>query len=177
MKIWIGLGWELNKDIFEEDIDVDLTAFQLNKEGKVNTENDFIFYNNPVSDTGSVRFTGDNKIGSTAGNNLDNEIIEIDTDKIPDYVDRIIITASIYEAEKRKQNFAMVLNAYARVIQENDDELIRYDLSEDFSYDKSVLIGEIIRQDENLFKFNLLGTSFEGELGGLCEKYGLYVND
>lgn len=177
MKIVVGLGWEVNKDIFEEDIDIDLAAFQLNKDGRVESEEDFIFYNNPVNSNESVRFSGDNKIGSVDSTS-DNEIIEIDSNNIPEYIDRISITASIYEAEERKQNFSMVLNAYAKVIDStNDTELIRYDLSEDFPFDKSIIIGELVRNKEDHFTFKPMGTSFDGELGNICEKYGLFVEE
>lgn len=175
MNVDVGLGWDVGSDIFEDDIDIDLAAFQLSNNGKIQSEDDFIFYNNPTSSSGAIQFLGDNKIGSIE-DNLENEVIHIDSNKISNDVDRVIISATIFEARQRKQNFAMVLNAFVRVYdQNNETEIMRYDLSEDFSYSHSIIIGEFIRNNDSQFIFHPLGTSFDGELGDLCEKYGLYV--
>ena len=45
----IGLGWDSNRYDGGYDFDLDVSAFLLGADGKVARDEDFIFYNNPVS--------------------------------------------------------------------------------------------------------------------------------
>ena len=171
-KILIGLGWDINKYDGGGDFDLDAAAFLLGASGKVNSDEDFVFYKNLKHKSGSVEHLGDNLTGAGEG---DDEQIKIDLDKIPANVEKIDFTVTIYDADARKQKFGQVENAYIRVINEETGvELIRYDLGEDFSIETAVVVGEIYR-NKGEWKFNAIGSGWSGGLAALCKNYGIDV--
>ena len=168
----IGLGWDTNKYDGGADFDLDASAFLLGSNGKVRKDEDFIFYGNLKSQDGSVTHTGDNLTGEGEG---DDEQIKVDLAQIPAAVQKVDFTVTIYDAETRKQNFGQVSNAYIRVLDEtNNKELIRYDLGEDFSVETAVVVAEIYRHGTE-WKFNAIGSGFQGGLGALCKNFGVNV--
>ena len=170
--ILIGLGWDVNKYDGGKDFDLDASVFLLNAEGKVNSGDDFVFFNNLKHVSGSVEHLGDNLTGQGEG---DDEQIKIDLSKVPANVEKIDFTVTIYEAEERKQNFGQVENAFIRVVNEaTGEELIRYDLGEDFSIETAVIIGELYR-NKGEWKFNAIGSGFSGGLASLGKNYGVDV--
>ena len=82
---------------------------------------------------------------------------------------------TIYEAEARRQNFGQVSNSYIRILdQTTGAELIRYDLGEDFSIETAIVVGELYRHNGE-WKFNAIGSGFQGGLAALCGHYGIEV--
>ena len=170
-EITVGVGWDLKR--FEGDpVDVDASLFLLDKNDKTREDEDFVFYNNPTGRQGAVRHMGDNLTGEGEG---DDEQIKVDLAQIPAAVQKVDFTVTIYDAETRKQNFGQVSNAYIRVLDEtNNKELIRYDLGEDFSVETAVVVAEIYRHGTE-WKFNAIGSGFQGGLGALCKNFGVNV--
>jgi len=169
-KLIIGLGWDTNKYDGGSDFDLDAAAFMLSETGKVLSEKEFIFYGNLNHESGSVIHLGDNLTGEGDG---DDEQIKIDLSKIPSGVNKISFTVTIYEAEARKQNFGQISNAFIRIVdQEKNDELVRYDLGEDFSIETAVVVAEIYRAGDE-WKFAAIGSGFQGGLGALCANFGI----
>ena len=169
-KVLVGLGWDTNKYDGGSDFDLDASAFLLGDNGKAAAEGDFIFYNNPKHASGSVESLGDNKTGEGAG---DDEIVKVDLAAVPESVKRIEFTVTIHEADARRQNFGMVENSYIRVMDEaNGNELIRYDLGEDYSVETAVVVGALYRQGAE-WKFQAIGSGFSGGLAALVKNYGL----
>lgn len=173
----VGLGWDTNRYDGSADFDLDASAFLLGANGKVHSDDDFIFYGNLQSKDGSVTHTGDNLTGEGDG---DDETLFIDFSKVPADVQKIAITVTIYEAPERGQNFGQVSNAYVRVARrtnENDTvgtEELRYDLGEEFSIETALVVCEIYRQGAD-WKFNAVGTGYQGGLYALCKNYGVNV--
>lgn len=171
-KLLVGLGWDVNKYDGGHDFDLDTAAFLLGANGKVRDDSDFVFYNNLKHSSGAVTHMGDNLTGAGEG---DDEQIQIDLSKVPSSVEKIAFTVTIHEAESRKQNFGQVSNAYIHVIDEaKNQELIRYDLGEDFSIETAVVVGELYRQAGE-WKFNAIGSGFQGGLRALCKNFGVNV--
>ena len=171
-EVLIGLGWDVNKYDGGKDFDLDASVFLLNASGKVNSDDDFVFYGNLKHVSGSVEHLGDNLTGAGEG---DDEEIKIDLSKVPENVEKIDFTVTIYEAEERKQNFGQVENAFIRVMNSaTGEELIRYDLGEDFSIETAVVIGELYR-NKGEWKFNAIGSGFSGGLASLGKNYGVNV--
>ncbi|MEK5064049.1 TerD family protein [Cytobacillus sp. FSL R5-0596] len=171
-KVIIGLGWDTNKYSGGHDFDLDASAFLVDENNKCANDHDFIFYNNLQHPSGAVIHTGDNRTGEGDG---DDEQLVVDFTKIPSHVDRIGITVTIHEAELRQQNFGQVSNAFVRLVDEsNDQELLRFDLGEDFSIETAVVFCELYRNG-NDWKFNAIGSGFSGGLAALCRNYGLQV--
>ena len=170
--IMVGLGWDVNAFDSGADFDLDAAAFMLGSNGKCPTEKEFIFYGNLEHMSGAVKHMGDNLTGEGDG---DDEQIEVTLPDIPAHVDRVAFTVTIYDAEQRRQNFGQVSNAYIRIVDVNtNSELIRYDLGEDFSIETAVVVGELYRHNGE-WKFNAIGSGFQGGLAALCGHYGIEV--
>ena len=171
-EILVGLGWDTNKYDGGKDFDLDSSVFMLNANGKVRDDDDFVFYGNLKHKSGAVEHMGDNLTGAGEG---DDEQIKIDLSKVPADIEKIDFTVTIYEAAERNQNFGQVENAFIRVVnQATGEELIRYDLGEDFSIETAVVIGELYR-NKGEWKFNAIGSGFEGGLASLGKNYGVNV--
>ncbi len=171
-KIIVGLGWDTNKYSGGYDFDLDASAFVLRENEKALNESDFVFYNNLQGAAGSVIHTGDNRTGEGDG---DDEQIKVDFSKVPEYVSKIAITVTIHDALQRAQNFGQVSNAYVRVVnEENNVEILRYDLAEEFSIETALVVCEIYRY-QNEWRFAAVGSGFQGGLAALCQNYGLQV--
>ncbi|WP_026574266.1 TerD family protein [Bacillus sp. UNC438CL73TsuS30] len=168
----VGLGWDTNKYDGGNDFDLDSSVFLLGENGKVTTESDFIFYNNPKGANGAVVHTGDNRTGAGDG---DDEQININLTAIPASIQRIAFTITIHDADSRSQNFGQVSNAYARIFSEaTGEELIRYDLGEDFSIETALVVGELYRHNGE-WKFSAIGSGYQGGLAALATDFGLQV--
>ncbi|MEH7756654.1 TerD family protein [Bacillus pumilus] len=171
-KVMIGLGWDTNKYSGGAEFDLDASAFLVDANNCCQQDTDFVFYNNLQHPSGSVTHTGDNRTGEGDG---DDEQILVDFSKIPANIDRIGITVTIHDAEARSQNFGQVSNAFVRVVnEEGGEELIRFDLGEDFSIETAVVVCELYRHGSD-WKFNAIGSGFSGGLAALCQNYGLEV--
>ena len=150
-KILVGLGWDVNKYDGQADFDLDAAAFLLGANGKVQSDSDFVFYNNKTHSSGSVTHLGDNRTGAGEG---DDEQIKIDLSKVPASVEKISFIHVMDEA--------------------NGTDLIRYDLGEDFSVETAVVVAELYR-NAGEWKFNAIGSGFKGGLKALCENFGVNV--
>jgi len=169
-KIFLGLGWDTNKYDGGNDFDLDAVAFLVNKEGKAVGDGSFIFYNNKQDPSGSVVLSGDNLTGEGEG---DDESIRINLAGVPAEVEKIAICIDIHEAAARNQNFGQVSNAFVRVVNDdNGEELIRYDLGEDYSIETGLVVAEIYRHNGE-WKFSAVGSGFQGGLAALASTYGL----
>lgn len=158
--IMVGLGWDVNAFDSGADFDLDASAFMCGANGKCPTEKEFVFYGNLEHPSGAVKHQGDNLTGEGDG---DDEQIFVDLKAIPESVDKIAFTVTIYEAQERRQNFGQVSNAYIRIVDEDtNQELIRYDLGEDFSIETAIVVGELYRHNGE-WKFNAIGSGFQGD--------------
>ena len=170
-KMLIGVGWDVRATA-GENFDLDGSAFLLNASGKVRSDADFIFYNQPKSDNGAVVHQGDNRTGEGEG---DDEVIEVNLATVPADVDKIAITVTIHDADARKQNFGQVSSAFIRCVNADSNvEIARFDLSEDASVETAMIFGEIYRHNGE-WKFKAIGQGFKGGLGALAQHFGVNV--
>lgn len=167
----VGLGWD-TRMTDGADFDLDVSVFMINADGKVRSDADFIFYNQLTSTCGSVEHTGDNLTGDGDG---DDESVKVDLAGIPADVSKLVVGVTIHDAELRNQNFGQVSNAFMRIINEsNNEEVIRYDLSEDYSTETALVFGELYRHN-NEWKFKAIGQGFIGGLRPMALQYGVNV--
>ncbi|AQQ52424.1 TerD family protein [Planococcus lenghuensis] len=170
VNVTVGLGWDTNKYDGGKDFDLDSSVFLLNGDGKATSESDFVFYNNTTGGNGSVVHTGDNRTGEGAG---DDEQVNVNLSTVPASVEKIDFCITIHEAEARGQNFGQVSNSYVRILNaDTNEELIRYDLGEDFSIETAVVVGELYRHGSE-WKFNAIGSGYQGGLASLVQDFGL----
>ena len=170
--IMVGLGWDVNA--FDSGVDFELhaAAFILGADGKCPTDKEIVLYGNLAHPSQSVKHIGDNLTGEGEG---DDEQIQIDLSKVPANIERIAFTVTIYEAEARRQNFGQVSNAFVRIFNEvTGEEILRYDLGEDFSIETAVVFGELYKNGDE-WKFNAIGSGYQGGLAALCNSYGVDV--
>ena len=170
VQIFIGLGWDINVTDTGGDFDIDASLFLLDSNDKLISDKHFIFYNNLTSPDPekSVQQRGDNRTGAGEG---DDEIIDVNLKTVPPEVTKMALTVTIHEAEKRHQNFGQVSNAFVRIVNcENEEEIIRYDLTEDFSVETALIMAELYRKDGE-WRMNAVGAGYEGGLQALVERY------
>ena len=175
-RMMVGLGWDVNKYSGGKNFDLDASAFLCDANNKCKPEN-FIFYNNMHGPNESVVHQGDNRTGEGEG---DDEQIFIDLTKIPSDIVKIAITVTIDQAEVKKQSFGQVENAFIRLVNaDTNEEVLRYDLSEDFGSETVLVFAEIYKHNGD-WKFNAIGSGFYGDptkyktgFQALCANYGI----
>jgi tellurium resistance protein TerD len=169
--IAVGLGWDA-RTTSGADFDLDASALLVGGNGKVLSDEHFVFFNNLKSPDGSVEHTGDNLTGEGEG---DDETINVELPLVPTQAEKIVFTVSIYDAESRSQSFGQVTNAYIRVVNRADGtELARYDLSEDASTETAMIFGEVYRRDAE-WKFRAVGQGYASGLRGIAVDFGVNV--
>ncbi|MGD9731830.1 MAG: TerD family protein [Desulfamplus sp.] len=173
-KIQIGLGWDARVTDGAQ-YDLDASVFLLNSSGKVRGDSDFIFYNNLKGVNGAVEHMGDNLTGAGEG---DDEVVTIDLKKLesdaPD-VEKLAFVVTIHDAENRKQNFGQINNAFIRIVNQDDNkEIVRYDLSEDYSMETAMIFGEVYFKTGE-WRFTAVGQGYAGGLAAVCKSYGVNI--
>lgn len=175
----VGLGWDPNKYDGGYDFDLDASAFICGANGKVQSDEDFVFYNNHDWKNHTVWSSGDDTSGGNSEEG-DDEQIFIDFSKLPSWVEKIAITVTIHDAVNRRQNFGQVSNAYVRVAKVQNEfdtvgeTVIQFDLEEEFSIETALVVCEIYRKNGE-WKFNAVAAGYQGGLEALCRNYGVNV--
>lgn len=175
-RVVVGLGWDeakQSKGLFSfkapQAIDCDASVVMLTNGKLADVKRDVVFFGNLKHASGSVAHMGDNLTGAGDG---DDEQIVIDLANVPAQYDRIVIVVNIYQAVMRKQHFGMIENAFCRVVDaRNNQELCRYNLTENYSNMTSMIFGEVYRHNGE-WKFNAIGQgTTDPGLGELVRKY------
>lgn len=171
-KAMIGLGWD-PRTTAGEQFDLDASALLLTAAGKVRSNDDFVFYNQLSSADGSVTHQGDNRTGEGEG---DDEQVLIDLAAVSAQIEKIVIIVSIDQAEARRQNFGQVRDAFCRVVnEETDNEIVRYDLTEDAAAETCMIFAEIYRHNGD-WKFRAVGQGYASGLRGIASDFGISLD-
>ena len=174
-QVLVGLGWDeapQKRGFFnlgkQADIDCDASAVML-KNGKLSGNGDLVYFGNLQHRSGTVQHLGDNLTGAGVG---DDEQIIIDLANMPQQYDKIVIVVNIYDAVPRKQHFGMIQNAFIRLVDgRTNQEMCRYNLTEDYSGMTAMIFGEIYRYNGE-WKFSAVGQGTnDPSLGDLCRRY------
>ena len=169
--VTVGLGWDV-RTTTGTDFDLDASALLVDESGKVVSDKHFVFFNNLKSPDGSVEHTGDNITGEGEG---DDEQVKVSLATVPAEVAKIVFPVSIYDGEGRSQSFGQVRNAFIRVVNQADNnELARYDLTEDASTETAMVFGELYRNGAD-WKFRAVGQGYASGLSGIARDYGVNV--
>lgn len=156
----VGLGWNPNTAV-GGDFDVDVSAFILGSNGKLLSDSHFVFYNNLKSPNDAVIHNGDNRTGEGDG---DDETLTIDFSKLTNGEEKIVFVVTIHEASSKNQNFGQVNGSFIRILdKENNTEIMKYDLNEDYSTETAMVFGELYKKDGE-WKFSAVGTGMNGGL-------------
>jgi tellurium resistance protein TerD len=167
--IVVGLGWDVRPSD-GETFDLDASLIMVKADNRVRSDKDFIFYQQKDSVCRSVRHAGDNRTGAGEG---DDETLHVFLEKVPSEIQKLVICVSIHDADKKRQNFGQVLNAFVRLInKDTDTELTRFDLSGDAATQTAMVFGEIYRNEAE-WKFKAVDQGFAGGLKELVRQYGV----
>ncbi|WP_420490549.1 TerD family protein [Neobacillus drentensis] len=168
----VGLGWNINQQ--GANFDLDASAFLLGEAGLVNSDQDFVFYNNPSGGNGSIIYSGDNRTGAGA---QDDEQIRIDLTRVPSHIHRVAFTITIHDAQAKRQNFGQISDSYVRIFnEETNEELLKFNLGRDFTVETAIVAAELYRHNGE-WKFNAIASGFQGGLAALCRNFGIAVDD
>jgi tellurium resistance protein TerD len=169
--VTLGLGWDA-RTTDGTSFDLDASAIGLGADGKVVSNEHFVFYNNKRSPDGSIEHGGDNLTGEGSG---DDEVITVNVAAVPPNIEKVAVAVSIYDADVKGLSFGQVRNAYIRVVNQTDSvELARYDLSEDASTETAMVFGELYRNGAE-WKFRAIGQGYASGLSGIAQDYGVTV--
>ncbi|RBW70987.1 TerD family protein [Bacillus taeanensis] len=165
-KVMIGLGWDpvsqsggkgLLGGLFggssAPNVDCDASVIMLKNDKFVDKQN-LIYFGNLKSNCKSVVHSGDNLTGDGDG---DDEQIQIDLTQVPQDVNKLVFVVNIYDCTRRKQDFGMIQNAFIRVVnQQNNQELVRFNLTDNYSGQTTLITGELYRHGTE-WKFAAVG--------------------
>ena len=169
--IVVGLGWDA-RTTTGSDFDLDASAIACRADGRVLSDQYFVFFNNLKSPDGAIEHQGDNLTGEGEG---DDEQVKVNLVSLPQEIDKIVFPVSIYDAEARQQSFGQVRNAFIRIVNESGgSEIARYDLSEDASTETAMIFGEVYRHGSD-WKFRAVGQGYATGLRGIAQDYGVNV--
>ncbi len=169
-KILVGLGWDPVQSsgggggffgsLFgggggTANIDCDASVIMLGANDRIRSNKDVIYFGNLKSNDGSVQHSGDNLTGDGDG---DDEQISVDLSRVPANIQKLVFVVNIYDCVKRKQHFGMIQNAFIRIVNpSNNQELIHYNLTDNYSGLTCLVAGELYRQG-NEWKFAAIGS-------------------
>jgi tellurium resistance protein TerD len=169
---FVGLGWDTKKVDTGHDFDLDASVFLLGSNDKLISDKHFIFFNNLTGPGSSkaVQHMGDNLTGAGDG---DDEVIKVNLAQMPSDVHKIVVAVTIHEALERSQNFGQVSNAFVRIVNlQNEQEVVRYDLEEDYSTETALIMAELYRKDGE-WRVNAVGSGYQGGLRPLLDRYSV----
>ncbi|MEU8926432.1 TerD family protein [Kitasatospora sp. NPDC048545] len=159
----VGLGWTA-----AGGYDLDASALLCGADGKVGSDQNFVFFNNLRSPDGSVRHQG-------GSGGADREQIEVRLAEVPAAVEKIVFAVAIYDAAQRRQSFGQVRGAYVRITDpESGAEVARYDVAPEAGSETAMVFGELYRHGAD-WKFRAVGQGYAAGLAGIAADFGVDV--
>ena len=169
-KVFAGAGWDMKKE--GASMDLDLAAFLLDANGKLNGKGNFVYFGHKESACKSVASRGDNLTGAGEG---DDEVVDVNLSTVPADVNEILFVASIYQGKQKGQSLRDLDNAFIRIVNaENQQELANYKITDTDSSHESFILGKLVRDGID-WNFVAVGEADAAELGGLATRFGLAV--
>ncbi|MFG2331620.1 TerD family protein [Streptomyces sp. NPDC048604] len=157
----VELGWRSSAGV----PDVDASALLL-VSGKVRSDADFVFYNQPVHASGSVRHDGKRTAGGSVTDTL-----SVDLERVEPAIERIVLAASADGGP-----FGRVPGLHVRVVDAGSGaELARFE-SADATVETAFILGELYRR-QGAWKFRAVGQGYGSGLEGLATDFGITVDE
>jgi tellurium resistance protein TerD len=171
--ITVGMGWDLNA--FDADaLDLDMSAFMLNRNNGTRDDGDFVFYNNLKAYNGGVAHNGDSRTGAGDG---DDESITISLETVPFDILKIVFVLSVYKGYEKEQTVGMVRNAYIRLMNtETRHEILRFQLNEILKDRKETgLVVASLNREGPKWHFTPVCEFIPGGLAEIATRYGMVI--
>ncbi|MEV6548310.1 TerD family protein [Streptomyces sp. NPDC051597] len=158
----VELAWRSGPGVPDADASALLIAAGT---GKVRSDADFVFYNQPAHASGAVRHEG--KRSSAEGVT---DTLLVDLARVEDEVERVVLAASADGG-----TFGRVPGLCVRVLDAaSGAELARFD-SADASVETAFILGELYRR-QGAWKFRAVGQGYDSGLEGLATDFGITVD-
>ncbi|MFG3513601.1 TerD family protein [Streptomyces bobili] len=158
----VSLGWASPTG----EGDADVSVLLLDGNGKVRSDADFYFYNNPVASDGSVQLLG--KAPSGEGSE---DRIGFDLTAIPADVERIVVAASRHEGAR----FGELDDLRVTLADGSGEDLVRFAIDDAGSV-SAFIFGELYRRADE-WKFRAVGQGYDVGLAGLATDFGVDIDD
>lgn len=159
-RLRVRLGWRLN-DSRGGDFDLDVCAFMVNSAGRVPSGRYCVYYNNMKSPDGSTELDADDTRGG------DGETLTIELGKVQSDVRSIVFAVSIYRAERRRQHFGMLKEAFVELTDDLSGlGIARFSLTDNHPADTALVLGMVEREEGDDWEFF---AETKGYPGGLKE--------
>lgn len=179
-KVMMGLGWDMattstRKNLFSffkpsATVDLDSSVLCLDKNGKLKSRNDLVYYGQLKHPSNAIVHQGDNLTGQGDG---DDEQIMVDLDQVPTNLTSLLFVVNIYRGQERQQDFGNVRNAFVRLVDINTNkEIAYYKLSgETYQGSTGMLMAEL-RREANGWQMKAIGDGIAvKDLDGLASSY------
>ncbi|MFE2019922.1 TerD family protein [Streptomyces sp. NPDC059499] len=159
--VQVELGWRTSPGA----PDVDASALLL-VSGKVRSDADFVFYNQPAHASGAVRHEGKR----TAGDAVTDSLV-VDFAAVEPAIDRVVVVASADGG-----TFGRVTGLYVRIVDSvSGSEIARFE-SADATVETAFILGELYLR-QGAWKFRAVGQGYDTGLGGLATDFGISVDE
>lgn len=151
--------------------DVDASALLLGPEGRVRSDEDFVFYNQPRHPSGVVRRLSKKQVGESL-----TDSVEADLGALDRSVDQVVLAASCDEDEGtfRQVHDLRILLYDARAA--DGEPLAVFDVQPETGDETAVICGELYRRGDG-WKFRAVGQGYPTGLVGLATAFGVSVDD
>lgn len=179
-KLMCGLGWDVAKrsgggffsnfsSSGQDNYDLDASVICLDANGKLTDNKNVVFFGNLCHTSGSITHQGDNLTGAGDG---DDEVIIVDLPRVPTQIAKLVFVVNIYQCIERKQDFGQIENAFVRIVNSNNKELARYNLSgKEYMGMTGMILAEVYRHN-NEWKMAAIGNGVNvNGLGELIKSY------
>ncbi|MFE0330867.1 TerD family protein [Streptomyces sp. NPDC058960] len=149
--------------------EVDASALLLGSDGRVRSDEDFVFYNQPRHPSGKVRLLG--KKRETDGLT---DTIQTDLAGVEPGVGRILLVASADDVTFDRVRGLRILLYDAGVLE--GEPLAYFDVKPETGAETALICGELYRRGED-WKFRALGEGYTNGLKGLANDFGISVDE
>ncbi|WP_169800187.1 TerD family protein, partial [Streptomyces aurantiacus] len=156
----VELGWRAGPGVPDADASALLLA-----SGKVRSDQDFVFYNQPSHSSGAVRHEGKRNAGGQV-----NDTLFVDLARVEPAIETVVLAAS-----SDGGTFGQVPGLYIRVLDAQGTEVARFD-SEGASVETAFVLGEFYRR-QGAWKFRAVGQGYDSGLMGLATDFGITVDE
>ncbi|GAA2334192.1 TerD family protein [Streptomyces caniferus] len=149
--------------------DVDASALLVGPEGRVQSDEDFVFYNQPRHPSGLVRHLPKTRVEESL-----TDTIEADLSALDASVDRVVLAASSDGGAFAGVTDLRVLLYDAAA--SDGEPLAVFDVVPETGDETALICGELYRRADT-WKFRALGQGYESGLVGLATEFGISVDE
>jgi stress response protein SCP2 len=151
--------------------DVDVSALLLAADGRVRSDADFVFYNQPRHPSGLVVHRLKRRDGRTLTDSVEVGLAALDAS-----VSRVVITASADGGPFGRVPDLKLLLRDASATGQGAEPVVSFVIAPDAGAVTALVCGELYRRGKS-WRFRAVGQGYAGGLAGLATEFGITVDD